>query len=173
MRAVSIVLTAVAAGAAAYLISFDYRRRNSPEFRKQLRRNERKHRKNIELGKEKELQQSKDELKGLIVQSLQEEPTSVNSAEEFEMQMSKELMKIDSYLHQGEKKYNDMVVSIYRLLVIHPMPKQIIEALKDNIPKDVLTLLDDAVETLPIPGYNATATATTTAAATAVPPTVE
>jgi hypothetical protein len=98
------------------------------------------------------LQQSKDELKGLIVQSLQEEPTSVNSAEEFEMQMSKELMKIDSYLHQGqfrrvlnlvgvltdltgEKKYNDMVVSIYRLLVIHPMPKQIIEALKDNIPK--------------------------------------
>ncbi|KAK9494009.1 hypothetical protein V1508DRAFT_403364 [Lipomyces doorenjongii] len=135
MRAVSIVLTAVAAGAAAYVISFDYRRRNSPEFRKQLRRNERKHRKNIELGKEKELQQSKDELKGLIVQSLQEEPTSINSAEEFEMQMSKELMKIDSYLHQGEKKYNDMVVSIYRLLVIHPMPKQIIEALKDNIPK--------------------------------------
>ncbi|KAK9329791.1 hypothetical protein V1520DRAFT_342446 [Lipomyces starkeyi] len=170
MRAVSIVLTAVAAGAAAYVISFDYRRRNSPEFRKQLRRNERKHRKNIELGKEKELQQSKDDLKGLIVQSLQEEPTSVNSAEEFEMQMSKELMKIDSYLHQGEKKYNDMVVSIYRLLVIHPMPKQIIEALKDNIPKDVLTLLDDAVETLPIPGYNATATATTTATA---PPTVE
>ncbi|KAK9352035.1 hypothetical protein V1523DRAFT_415178 [Lipomyces doorenjongii] len=170
MRAVSIVLTAVAAGAAAYVISFDYRRRNSPEFRKQLRRNERKHRKNIELGKEKELQQSKDELKGLIVQSLQEEPTSINSAEEFEMQMSKELMKIDSYLHQGENKYNDMVVSIYRLLVIHPMPKQIIEALKDNIPKEVLTLLDDAVETLPIPGYNATATQATTAA---VPPTVE
>ncbi|KAK9247810.1 hypothetical protein V1506DRAFT_530730 [Lipomyces tetrasporus] len=173
MRAVSIALTIVAAGAAAYVISFDYRRRNSTEFRKQLRRNERKHQKNIELSKQKELQQSKNELKGLIVQSLQEEPTSVSSAEEFEMQMSKELMKIDSFLHQGEKKYNDMVVSIYRLLVIHPMPKQIIEALKDNIPKEVLTLLNEAVETLPIPGYNATGTPTTASEATAAPPTVE
>ncbi|KAK9237084.1 hypothetical protein V1525DRAFT_404921 [Lipomyces kononenkoae] len=164
MRAVSILLTAVAAGAAAYVISFDYRRRNSPEFRKQLRRNERKYRKTIELGKQKELQESKDQLKGLIVQSLRDEPTSVNSAEEFEMQMSKELMKIDSYLHQGEKKYNDMVVSIYRLLVIHPMPKQIIEALKDNIPKDVLALLNDAVESLPIPGYNSAPSAAASAA---------
>ncbi|KAK9368052.1 hypothetical protein V1509DRAFT_624116 [Lipomyces kononenkoae] len=169
MRAVSILLTAVAAGAAAYVISFDYRRRNSPEFRKQLRRNERKYRKTIELGKQKELQKSKDQLKGLIVQSLQDEPTSINSAEEFEMQMSKELMKIDSYLHQGETKYNDMVVSIYRLLVIHPMPKQIIEALKDSIPKDVLALLNEAVESLPIPGYNSS----TPSAATAAPPTVE
>ncbi|KAK9454798.1 hypothetical protein V1511DRAFT_511450 [Dipodascopsis uninucleata] len=157
MKTATYTLTAITVSAAAYALYFDYQRRHSPNFRKKLRQNERKYRKTIELSKQKELEEAKETLKESIIQSLKDDPVTVTSAAQFESLMSQELMKIDAYMRQGDKKYNDMVISIYRLLVLHPVPAQILEALKQNIPEEVMQLVLEFVKILPIPGFSATA----------------
>ncbi|KAK7207559.1 hypothetical protein BZA70DRAFT_271623 [Myxozyma melibiosi] len=150
MRTSVAIASAAALGAVSYAIYFDYQRRNSPEFRRRLRKSEKKYQQSIEKSKKKAFEESKGALKLAIITSLTEDPIRVSSAQEFEGFMMKELTEIDAYIREGGKRINEMVVCMYRLLVVHPMPQQIMEALKETVPAEAMLSLAEVMKDLPL-----------------------
>ncbi|KAK9466487.1 hypothetical protein V1512DRAFT_263713 [Lipomyces arxii] len=150
----TLVLSALVLSTGAYLGYFDYKRRHDPAFRQKLRKNERKYQKSLEEKKAQKNQESKGVLKAMLIRSLTEDPISLNSPEEYEAGMSKELVKIDSMMHQGAEAYNEIAISLYRLLHIHPSPQTILDALKNSMPVEVMALLHEVIAMFPIRGFS-------------------
>ncbi|KAK9449279.1 uncharacterized protein V1518DRAFT_415569 [Limtongia smithiae] len=176
MKPTSILLGSVAVGALSYVLIFDYRRRNSPAFRKQLRKTERKHRKAKEVGEQKQAEEERGEIKLSIVRSMTTDPMSVSTPQEFEAVFMKELSQVEAYIQQGDKAIKDLVVSMYRVLAMHPMPDQIIAVLADSVPKRAMALLNAAIEEMPFAAFKGAgpaAPAAPAAAASPEAPTVE
>ncbi|KAK9479436.1 hypothetical protein V1514DRAFT_328617 [Lipomyces japonicus] len=145
-KATSIVLGTVAVSALSYVLYFDYQRRHSPEFRRNLRKSQRKYQKELDSAKENERQKSVELILAAVDKDLKENPLpTISSGEEFEAIFSQELMKVDTYLRLGEQAYPELVVSIFRLLGLHPQPAQIYAAIKSTVPEVISGLNFDVL----------------------------
>ncbi|KAK9462415.1 uncharacterized protein V1516DRAFT_620387 [Lipomyces oligophaga] len=128
MRSSVVVLGSVAAGAVSYALYFDYKRRHSPEFRRKLRKAE----KQYQISLENQSAAQKEDLKRSIIRSLAEQPISINSMQDAEAAIMSEIKQIEEYARYKIGTVNDAVISMYRLLLIHPSPPQIMAALKES-----------------------------------------
>ncbi|EWY96265.1 hypothetical protein FOQG_14152 [Fusarium oxysporum f. sp. raphani 54005] len=118
----TLVTASVATAAAAivgYAIYFDYQRRNQAEFRRNLRRNERKQARVAKEEAEASTQQQRQSIR-IRVEEAKEEgfPTGVEEREAFfnEQVMAGEMLSQDRRKHPGLDTTNNLLTVVLQLL---------------------------------------------------------
>ncbi|KAF3072706.1 mitochondrial outer membrane translocase complex, subunit Tom20 domain-containing protein [Trichoderma afarasin] len=132
----------VATGLVAYAVYFDYKRRKDSEFRRNLRRNERKQ---VRAEKE-EAEASTQRLRGLIkakVDEAKEEgfPAGVEEREAF----FNEQVMTGEMLSQDPSKMIDSALAFYKGLKVYPAPGDLIKIYDSTVPKPILDILADMI----------------------------
>ncbi|KAK5998422.1 Mitochondrial import receptor subunit tom20 [Cladobotryum mycophilum] len=132
----------VATGIVAYSVYFDWRRRRDAEFRRNLRRNERRQ---VRAEKE-EAEASTQRQRGLIktkVDEAKEEgfPAGVEEREAFfnEQVMTGEVLSADP------SKSVDSALAFYKGLKVYPAPGDLIKIYDSTVPKPILDILAEMI----------------------------
>ncbi|ODQ66093.1 protein import receptor MAS20 [Nadsonia fulvescens var. elongata DSM 6958] len=132
------IVSVLAASSLAYLAYFDYRRRNSVEFRKELRRNSKKYAKAQEELVTAEKVKTVGDIRSVLTNSLVKNPlpTDMESKQEHFL----------AELSQGEnaQKANDPIgaaLGFYRALCLFPNPTELLGIYEKNLTKDILDVL--------------------------------
>ncbi|KEY71512.1 hypothetical protein S7711_03578 [Stachybotrys chartarum IBT 7711] len=150
-------VAAVAAGVLAYAVYFDSKRRSHPEFRRNLRRNERRQ---ARVEKE-EAEYSTKAFRAAIhakVDEAKEEgiPSDLEEREAF----FNEQMALGEMLSQDPSKATESALGLYKCLKVHPSPGDLISIYDKVIPKPVLEVLaemiayDTSLDIRPVSGIN-------------------
>lgn len=132
-------VSVAAAGALAYAVYFDYNRRNSPEFRKQLKKRHVKQQKNAakeqaELRKSKMLAVKKALTEDLAANPI---PTDLSKKEEFFM----EQVATGEQLANNPGTKVEAALRFYKALAVYPNPTDIMGIYQKTVPEDVYELL--------------------------------
>ncbi|KAI3332095.1 mitochondrial import receptor subunit tom-20 [Xylariaceae sp. AK1471] len=138
----TISVATVATGLLAYAAYFDYQRRADPNFRKNLRREERRQ---ARAAKEEAVAQTKQKRRGIqaAVDAAVEEgfPTGVNEKEQYFME----------YVQQGEVLASDpsqtmeAALAFYKALKVYPTPRDLISIYDKTVDKRVLDVLAEMI----------------------------
>ncbi|ORX41808.1 MAS20-domain-containing protein [Piromyces finnis] len=133
-------VSALAVGSIAYAVYFDYKRRNDPEFRKQLKK-QRKKAKKIRSVKTETKPKDEASLKienqiEAIKKVINDEPipTEMEAKETFFMQ---QLQKGEMLSYQGEPYYEVSALCYYRAFKVYPNPTELIVLLQRSTPEPV------------------------------------
>ncbi|TGJ83053.1 hypothetical protein E0Z10_g5702 [Xylaria hypoxylon] len=138
----TISVATAATGLLAYAVYFDYKRRANPDFRKVLRREERRQ---ARTEKEEAVAQNKQKRRDIQVAidaALEEGfPTGVNEKEQYFME----------YVQQGEVLASDpsqtieAALAFYRALKVYPTPRDLISIYDKTVDKRVLDVLAEMI----------------------------
>ncbi|KAI0171760.1 mitochondrial import receptor subunit tom-20 [Hypoxylon sp. FL1284] len=138
----SITAATAAAGLLAYAIYFDHQRRADPDFRRNLRREERRR---ARVEKEEAVQQTKqqrDDIHSSVDDALKEGfPSDTNEKEQYFM----------SHVQQGEalgmdpSKTIDAALAFYKALKVYPQPRDLINIYDKTVEKRVLDVLAEMI----------------------------
>jgi len=133
-------VSALAVGGIAYAVYFDYKRRNDPEFRKQLKK-QRKKAKKIRNAKVESKPKDEASLKienqiEAIKKVINDEPipTDMEAKETFFMQ---QLQKGEMLSYQGEPYYEVSALCYYRAFKVYPNPTELIVLFQRSTPEPV------------------------------------
>jgi len=133
-------VSALAVGGICYALYFDYKRRNDPEFRKQLKKQRKKAKK---LRNAKLENKPKDEASLKIENQIEaikkvinDEPipTEMEAKETFFMQ---QLQKGEMLSYQGEPYYEVSALCYYRAFKVYPNPTELIVLFQRSTPEPV------------------------------------
>ncbi|KAI8333401.1 protein import receptor MAS20 [Chlamydoabsidia padenii] len=130
-----------AAGAAAvfgvgYLIYFDYKRQNDPEFKKQLKR-ERKKAAKIAKASEEEDKNAKIKLIETVITAAAHE-TYPKTPEDMEKYFMAQVAEGEALCAKGEQYYNDAVLPFYKAIKVYPAPLELIDIYQKTLPQPVV-----------------------------------
>lgn len=128
-----------AAGVLGYAIYFDYNRRNSPEFRKQLRKR-RVHQEKEQAKAQEESRKSKMlAVKTALLEDLAQNPipTDLTKKEEFFM----EQVASGEQLANNPSTKIEAALRFYKALAVYPNPTDIMGIYQKTVPEDVYELL--------------------------------
>ncbi|GAP82560.1 putative mitochondrial import receptor subunit tom-20 [Rosellinia necatrix] len=138
----TISVATAATGLLAYAVYFDRQRRANPDFRKNLRREERRQ---ARAEKEEALtngKQRRREIQAAVDAALEEGfPTGVNEKEQYFME----------YVQQGEILANDVsrttdaALAFYKALKVYPTPRDLISIYDKTVDKRVLDVLAEMI----------------------------
>jgi import receptor subunit TOM20 len=126
----------------AYLAYFDYQRRTQPDFRRHLRRNERR-----QVRAEKEEAEASSQRQRAAVKTLvddaQEEgfPAGV---EEREAYFNEQVMA-GEVLSQDPSKKVESALAFYKGLKVYPAPGDLIKIYDSTVPKPILDILAEMI----------------------------
>ncbi|EPE09988.1 mitochondrial import receptor subunit [Ophiostoma piceae UAMH 11346] len=133
---------AVATGIVAYALYFDHRRRTQPEFRRELRRNERRQaRAEKELAQQQTVKQR--EVIKMAVQLAKAEgfPSSVEEKEGYFLeQVSK-----GEALAADPTQTIEAAMHFYKALKVYPSPGELIRIYDQTVPKSSLDVLAEMI----------------------------
>lgn len=147
----SIITSVLTAGALSYIVYFDYQRRHSPEFRRDLRRRAVQFEKEQERAAAETKSQQRSQLEALINASLTNEPlpTGLQDREQFFIQ---EVARADELLASGPDGYMEAALAFYRALYIYPRPAELLGVYETTIkPPAVLEVVRAMVVVRPPP----------------------
>ncbi|KAI0875844.1 mitochondrial import receptor subunit tom-20 [Hypoxylon argillaceum] len=134
----TISVATAAAGLLAYAVYFDYQRRKNPDFRKTLRREERRQ---VRAEKEEAVAQSKEKRRGIqaAVDTALEEgfPTGVNEKEQYFM----EFVQQGEVLASDPSQTTEAALAFYKALKVYPTPRDLISIYDKTVDKRVLDVL--------------------------------
>ncbi|KAI5919468.1 mitochondrial import receptor subunit tom-20 [Camillea tinctor] len=132
----------VATGLLAYAVYFDHQRRANPNFRRSLRREERRQ---VRAEKEEAVAQTKQrgkEIRRVVDEALEEGfPTGVNEKEQYFM----------DHVQQGETLAADpsstleAALAFYKALKVYPSPEDLITIYDKTVDKRVLDVLAEMI----------------------------
>jgi import receptor subunit TOM20 len=138
----TISVATVATGLLAYVVYFDQQRRRSPDFRRQLRRQERRQ---VRAEKEDAVAQSKAKAKDIhfAVDAALEEgfPTGVNEKEAYFMEHVQE----GEVLGQDPSKTIESALAFYKALKVYPTPNDLISIYDKTVDKRILDVLAEMI----------------------------
>ncbi|KAK9472359.1 mitochondrial outer membrane translocase complex, subunit Tom20 domain-containing protein [Dipodascopsis tothii] len=140
MKAGVIFGSLIAASAVSYLAYFDYKRHNSAEFRRQLRRNERQYQKDKETQEQQAKVARTQRIKDIISKSLAEKPLPTDLKEREQVFME-EATLAEEYTARGESMYLDAALSYYRALCVYPSPAELLNLYDRSVKKPILDLI--------------------------------
>ncbi|KAI1108270.1 mitochondrial import receptor subunit tom-20 [Nemania sp. NC0429] len=139
---VTISAATAAAGLLAYAVYFDYQRRANPDFRKNLRREERRL---ARAEREEAAAQSKQKLRDIHravdVAIAEGFPTGTNEKEKYFME----------YVQEGEnlalkpERTTDAAFAFYKALKVYPIPRDLIAIYDKTVDKRVLDVLAEMI----------------------------
>lgn len=144
------IATGLAAfGAIGYLVYFDYKRRHSSGFRKELRKKAVKFDKEQEKAFQATKHQERAEIQELIETSIQESPlpSGIQAREQF---FITEVSRADELLNSNN--YIEAALAFYRALLVYPQPTDLLGFYEKSIkPASVLELVRTMVVIRPPP----------------------
>lgn len=148
----AIVAGTAATGFLAYAVYFDHKRRNDPEFRKQLKRES----KRTQRAAKEEAEHQGAEQKKAIREAVERanEEGFPNDPEEVEAYFMQEVAKGEGMVQKGEDNV-EAALCFYRALKVYPNPRELINIYDKTVPKPVLDILAEmiAVDTsIPVGG---------------------
>ncbi|ORZ19925.1 hypothetical protein BCR42DRAFT_226303 [Absidia repens] len=129
---------AVTAGV-GYLVYFDHKRRNDPNFRKQLKKERKKIAKKEKVEKEQADKGVKDLVEHVI--RLADQETFPSSPEEKEKYFMAQVAKGETFCTQGPSSYEDAVLPFYLALKVYPAPLELIMIYQKTVPEPVFQIL--------------------------------
>ncbi|KAL1889923.1 mitochondrial import receptor subunit tom20 [Ceratocystis pirilliformis] len=131
-----------AAGLVAYVIYFDYMRRGSSEFRRSLRRNERRKARAERDEADAAVVQRRQRVKIALMQALaQGFPTDVAQKEAYFM----EHVGTGEQLSADPSQALDAALAFYKALKVYPTPRDLIRIYDQTVPKHVLDTLAEII----------------------------
>ncbi|CBX93936.1 hypothetical protein LEMA_P036100.1 [Plenodomus lingam JN3] len=157
----AIVAGTAATGFLAYAVYFDHKRRNDPEFRKQLKRES----KRTQRAAKEEAEHQGAEQKKAIREAVERanEEGFPNDPEEVEAYFMQEVAKGEGMVQKGTNRLFaqagednvEAALCFYRALKVYPNPRELINIYDKTVPKPVLDILAEmiAVDTsIPVGG---------------------
>lgn len=146
MVSTSTIVTASVATAAtgiiAYMAYFDYQRRKSPEFRRVLRRNERRQARAEKEEAEASTHRQRETIKSRVDEAKETGfPAGVEEREAFfnEQVMAGEMLSSDP------TRAIDAALAFYNGLKVYPVPGDLIKIYDSTVPKPVLDVLAEMI----------------------------
>ncbi|CAI7592456.1 unnamed protein product [Penicillium manginii] len=129
-------------GLLAYAAYFDYKRQSDPEFRKSLKRNNRKIAKAVKEEEEAHGAAQREAIKAAI-QSVKAEgfPTDLEEKESYFMN---QVAKGEGLCSEGDNQI-EAAIAFYKALKVYPQPKDLISIYDKTVPKEVLEILAEMV----------------------------
>ncbi|KAI1273154.1 mitochondrial import receptor subunit tom-20 [Xylaria sp. FL0933] len=138
----TISVATAATGLLAYAVYFDYQRRANPNFRKNLRREERRQARAEKEEAVAQTKQKRREIQSSVDAAIEEGfPTGVNEKEQYFME----------YVQQGEvlasdpTRTIDAALAFYKALKVYPTPRDLISIYDKTVDKRVLDVLAEMI----------------------------
>ncbi|KAF2855762.1 protein import receptor MAS20 [Plenodomus tracheiphilus IPT5] len=149
----AIVAGTAATGFLAYAVYFDHKRRNDPEFRKQLKRESKRTQR---AAKEEAEHQGAEQKKAIrdAVERANEEGFP-KDPEEVEAYFMQEVAQGEGMVQKAGADNVEAALCFYRALKVYPNPRELINIYDKTVPKPVLDILAEmiAVDTsIPVGG---------------------
>ncbi|KAJ9148854.1 hypothetical protein NKR23_g4489 [Pleurostoma richardsiae] len=139
---VTATAAALAAGVLGYVVYFDHQRRKNPEFRKHLRRNERKQARQAKEAAEFETQKQRLSIKQAVTEAGEEGfPASVEEKEAFFL----EQVSTGETLTADPSRSIDAALAFYKALKVYPTPNDLIGIYDKTVPKPILDILAEMI----------------------------
>lgn len=135
-------VAAVATGVLAYAVYFDHKRRTSPEFRRSLRRDERRKARDEKDSAAKEQLLMRAQMRSLVHDANAEGYPSDTT--EMEAYFLEQVAKGEE-LAADPNRAIDAALHFYRGLKVYPTPKDLLKIYDQTVPKHVLDLLAEMI----------------------------
>ncbi|PFH61568.1 hypothetical protein XA68_16991 [Ophiocordyceps unilateralis] len=136
--AVSLAATAVV----AYAVYFDYRRRTVPEFRRELRRNERRQARAEREAAEASTRRRREAIKAKVDAAKQDGfPTGVEERETF----FNDQVGTGELLSADPSSAVEAALAFYKGLKVYPAPGELIKIYDNTVPKPILDILAEMI----------------------------
>lgn len=137
------IATTAAVGLVGYAAWFDYERRNNPEFRRKLLKEQRKEAKaSINAAKQAQAGQS-DALRSAVRQMKNERPPA--SVEEREAYFLEQVAIGEALAAKGPQFYVPAAISFFKGLQVYPQPQELLMIYQRTQPAEVVALLMEAL----------------------------
>jgi len=135
-------IAAVATGVIAYAVYFDYRRRNDVEFRKQLRRNQKRQARAVKERSEANKVAQKQTIKQAVDEAKEEGfPTSSEEKEAYFL----EQVQNGEMLGADPAHAVDAALAFYKALKVYPQPGDLIGIYDKTVSKPILDILAEMI----------------------------
>ncbi|KAK4041717.1 mitochondrial outer membrane translocase complex, subunit Tom20 domain-containing protein [Parachaetomium inaequale] len=139
---VATTVAAVATGLLAYAAYFDYRRRNSPEFRRQLRRSQRQQHRAEKSQAEAGAAAQRQAIKDAVDEAKEEGfPASAEEKEAYFL----EQVQAGEILGADPSKGLDAALAFYKALKVYPTPGDLINIYDKTVSKPILDILAEMI----------------------------
>ncbi|OJJ45062.1 hypothetical protein ASPZODRAFT_70685, partial [Penicilliopsis zonata CBS 506.65] len=126
----------------AYAVYFDHKRQTDPEFRKSLKRNNRRLARAVKEEAEAQGAMQRETIKAVVQQAKDEGfPTDLEEKEAYFMG---QVAKGESLCAEGSANV-EAALAFYKALKVYPQPKDLISIYDKTVPKDVLEILAEMV----------------------------
>ncbi|EJT78667.1 mitochondrial import receptor subunit tom-20 [Gaeumannomyces tritici R3-111a-1] len=135
--------TAVVTGLLAYAVFFDYRRRHSPEFRRQLRRNERR-----QARSEKEDAEAAEAGRLHLISQIIDEAKATgypDNVEEKEQYFQEQITIGETLSTNATADPVQVALHFYNALKVYPSPGDLIHIYNNIVPKPILDVLAEMI----------------------------
>ncbi|KAH8795664.1 mitochondrial import receptor subunit tom-20 [Hyaloscypha finlandica] len=141
----TIVATTVgtlATGFVAYAVYFDYRRRNDPQFRKQLKKESKRQARAAKEEAEAHTVRQREAIRSAVEEAKEEGfPTDVEEREAYFMQ---EVARGEGLSGEGTDNV-EAALCFYKALKVYPQPSDLITIYDKTVPKPVLDILAEMI----------------------------
>lgn len=135
-------VAAVATGLLAYAVYFDYRRRNSAEFRRQLRRNQRQQQRAEKSQAEAGAAAQRQSIKDAVDEAKEEGfPASAEEKEAYFL----EQVQAGEVLGADPSKGLEAALAFYKALKVYPTPGDLINIYDKTVSKPILDILAEMI----------------------------
>lgn len=139
---VAITLSTAATGLLTYAVYFDYRRRNDPEFRRQLRRNTKRQARAAKEEAESQIVRQRQDIEAAVKMAKAEGfPTDVGEKESYFMQ---QVARGEGLGISGNENI-EAALCFYKALKVYPTPSDLISIYDRTVPKAVLDILAEMI----------------------------
>ncbi|RHZ48329.1 TOM complex receptor protein TOM20 [Aspergillus thermomutatus] len=129
-------------GLLAYAVYFDHKRQTDPEFRRNLKRNNRRLARAVKEEAEAQGAMQRETLKKAVQQAKDEGfPTDLEEKEAYFMG---QVARGESLCAEGSDQI-EAALCFYKALKVYPQPKDLISIYDKTVPKDVLEILAEMV----------------------------
>ncbi|KAL1997283.1 hypothetical protein VTN49DRAFT_7315 [Thermomyces lanuginosus] len=129
-------------GFLAYAIWFDYKRRNDPEFRRALKRDNRRLARAVREEAEAQGAARREAIKKAVAEAKAEGfPTDLEEKEAYFMG---QVSRGESLAADGSRNI-EAALAFYKALKVYPQPKDLINIYDKTVPKEILEILAEMV----------------------------
>ncbi|GAQ03025.1 mitochondrial import receptor subunit tom20 [Aspergillus lentulus] len=129
-------------GVLAYAVYFDHKRQTDPEFRRSLKRNNRRLARAVKEEAEAQGAMQREAIKKAVQQAKDEGfPTDLEEKEAYFMG---QVARGESLCAEGSDQI-EAALCFYKALKVYPQPKDLISIYDKTVPKDVLEILAEMV----------------------------
>ncbi|KAF7729338.1 hypothetical protein EC973_004594 [Apophysomyces ossiformis] len=138
-RTIALLTAGLAVAGLGYLVYFDHKRRNDPNFRKKLRRERKLAAKAAKVSEEEKTKSIVNLVQTVLSAAATESyPTTPEEREKYFMV---QVAAGEELCGKGEEFYNDAVLPFYKALKVYPAPMELLMIYQKTVPEPVFQVI--------------------------------